>query len=255
MLAAAVDAAIRRGALDPRSEIADCRLDYGEPFSPEQVEQHLSRRRHGKSAAHKDVVAGESHAEGEPPAQPDDANPLARAIFHQDVIPSAQPENVELAQRLRNFKGIADDGSYRLPAALKLMHEAADALSRPAASSQPKNGELESDAFLDDLEEQLEHESITLNEAFRLCEMERRMLSRPAAAAQEREALIEQCARVCERRAEQRFDEHGIRESDTNATYYKASVEEECTWKDEDDADCAAAIRALAAPSARRGDG
>lgn len=52
MLAAAVDAAIRRGALDARSEIADCRLDYGQPFTPEEVEQRLSKRRHGKNQSY-----------------------------------------------------------------------------------------------------------------------------------------------------------------------------------------------------------
>lgn len=51
MLAAAVDDAIRRGVLDPRSQIADCRLDYGRPFSPEEVAAHLAKRRHGKNAA------------------------------------------------------------------------------------------------------------------------------------------------------------------------------------------------------------
>lgn len=51
MLAAAVDRAVRAGTLDGRSEIADCRLDYGKPFTPEEVEQHLSKRRHGKNAS------------------------------------------------------------------------------------------------------------------------------------------------------------------------------------------------------------
>lgn len=51
MLAAAVDDAIRRGGLDARSQIADCRLDYGRPFSPEEVAEHLAKRRHGKNAS------------------------------------------------------------------------------------------------------------------------------------------------------------------------------------------------------------
>jgi hypothetical protein len=48
MLAAAVDAAILRGSIDSRSEIADCRLDYGKPFSEKEIKRHLSKRRHGK---------------------------------------------------------------------------------------------------------------------------------------------------------------------------------------------------------------
>ena len=53
ILAAAVDDAIRRGALDARSLIADCRLDYGRPFSPQEVAQHLDKRRHETNAARK----------------------------------------------------------------------------------------------------------------------------------------------------------------------------------------------------------
>lgn len=51
ILAAAIDVSIRRNALDPRSEIADCRLDYGEPFTPEAAACHLLERRHGKNRA------------------------------------------------------------------------------------------------------------------------------------------------------------------------------------------------------------
>lgn len=53
----------------------------------------------------------------------------------------------------------------------------------------------------------------------------------------------EACARECERRAEERFDEYGTRESDTGATYYTGSRADEFEAKDEEAEDCAAAIR------------
>lgn len=53
---------------------------------------------------------------------------------------------------------------------------------------------------------------------------------------------VERCARACEKRAEERFAEYGITEYDTNATYYS---DDEYEIKDEEDAACAQAIRAL----------
>ena len=66
-----------------------------------------------------------------------------------------------------------------------------------------------------------------------------------SAEAGERDSVIEECARVCEKRAERRWEEHSYTEPDTNAGYYVGE------WKllgnslDEEDNDCAAAIRAL----------
>lgn len=53
----------------------------------------------------------------------------------------------------------------------------------------------------------------------------------------------ERCARIVERRAEERFDEHGTREHDTNACYYTGLNADEYETRDMEDEDCAAAIR------------
>lgn len=71
--------------------------------------------------------------------------------------------------------------------------------------------------------------------------------SPPSATTPTRDAIIEQCARACEKLAERRFDEYGLREHDTNATYYTGSAAGEYDTRDEEDADCAAAVRALKA--------
>lgn len=60
------------------------------------------------------------------------------------------------------------------------------------------------------------------------------------ARAEERE----RCARIVERRAEERFNEHGTREYDTNACYYTGPEAGDYEVRDEEDEDCAAAIRA-----------
>lgn len=60
----------------------------------------------------------------------------------------------------------------------------------------------------------------------------------------ERDAL-ERAAKVCKKRAESRFDEHGFREPDTNATYYRGRDAAALESMDQEDEDCAAAIRAL----------
>ncbi len=57
--------------------------------------------------------------------------------------------------------------------------------------------------------------------------------------------VLEMAAKVCERRAENRFNEYGTREPDTGATYYGGRMGEELTARDEEDEDCAKAIRAL----------
>ncbi len=54
----------------------------------------------------------------------------------------------------------------------------------------------------------------------------------------------ERCAKVCETRAERRFDEYGYVEPDTNATYYNGVDADEYQTRDEEDEDCAKAIRA-----------
>lgn len=56
---------------------------------------------------------------------------------------------------------------------------------------------------------------------------------------------LEEGARVCEKRAERRWEEHGYTEPDTNASYYPKQYEW-CETADEEANDCAAAIRALA---------
>lgn len=74
-----------------------------------------------------------------------------------------------------------------------------------------------------------------------------RRLARAFHAAEQRarEEEREACAKVCERRAEERFTQHGIREPDTGAEYYKGRTAEEYETRDEEANDCAAEIRAL----------
>ena len=56
-------------------------------------------------------------------------------------------------------------------------------------------------------------------------------------------AGLERAARICERRAVQRFGDHGITEPDTNASYYQGSARDVYNAMDEEDEACAAAIR------------
>lgn len=60
MMAACIDAMVYAGHLDARSELADIRLDYGQPFSDEEIKMHLARRRHGGTMASSD---GTNHKE------------------------------------------------------------------------------------------------------------------------------------------------------------------------------------------------
>jgi hypothetical protein len=64
-----------------------------------------------------------------------------------------------------------------------------------------------------------------------------------AAKAEEREA----CAKVCEARAEARFNEHGTTDSDTNACYYAHEEGGDYESRDDEDAHCATEIRARGA--------
>ena len=59
-------------------------------------------------------------------------------------------------------------------------------------------------------------------------------------------STIERCAKVCEKRAYERFGEFGTTEHDTGATYYEGKAGEIYESMDEEDDDCAKAIRALA---------
>ena len=65
-----------------------------------------------------------------------------------------------------------------------------------------------------------------------------------------RDEGLRMASKVCKRRAEERFEEHGTREHDTNATYYGGRMEEIYSSLDEEDDDCAAAIEALIGQSA-----
>lgn len=51
MMAACIDEMIHNRLLDARSKLADIRLDYGEPFSDEEVQRHLELRRHGRNVS------------------------------------------------------------------------------------------------------------------------------------------------------------------------------------------------------------
>ena len=57
-----------------------------------------------------------------------------------------------------------------------------------------------------------------------------------------RKAEREECAKVCEKRAETRWEEYGVTEDDTGASYYPRS-HEWCDTADEEANDCATAIR------------
>ena len=58
-------------------------------------------------------------------------------------------------------------------------------------------------------------------------------------------AVQEAAARACEKRAHERFFEHGTTELDTNAQYYEGKAKEIYESMDEEDSDCAFAIRNL----------
>lgn len=60
-----------------------------------------------------------------------------------------------------------------------------------------------------------------------------------------RAAGLEEAAKACEKRAEERFSEYGTREPDTNAGYYGGRSGEIYESMDEEDEFCAAAIRAM----------
>jgi hypothetical protein len=57
--------------------------------------------------------------------------------------------------------------------------------------------------------------------------------------------VIERCAKVADKRADDRFAEHGVTEFDTNAIYYSGSRAEAYDELDEEDWAIAAAIRKL----------
>lgn len=90
------------------------------------------------------------------------------------------------------------------------------------------------------------HEQITLERAIASQQQQRAK----AAESRLREVeadTIERCANVCEKVAERRFEEYGYTESDTGASYYHVkSTRDEYETRDEEDVDCAVAIRALA---------
>jgi ribosomal protein L37AE/L43A len=80
------------------------------------------------------------------------------------------------------------------------------------------------------------------------CEMFNNLRKQWDAARQapdSRNAALELAARACEKRAEQRFSDHGITEPDTGAQYYYVREPGLYDWLDEEDDDCAEAIRAL----------
>ena len=74
----------------------------------------------------------------------------------------------------------------------------------------------------------------------------RHRLATEARMAAAVEAERERCARIVERRVEARFNEHGTREWDTNATYYQGDMAEIYEALDEEADEIAAALRALA---------
>ena len=53
-------------------------------------------------------------------------------------------------------------------------------------------------------------------------------------------------AEICRKRAETRFEDHGVTEYDTNASYYPKAIESEMELRDEEDNDCAEAIERAA---------
>ena len=59
------------------------------------------------------------------------------------------------------------------------------------------------------------------------------------------DSTLEEAAKVCEKRAAVRWDSKGYTEPSTNASYYPGRAAEVNTAMDEEDEDCAAAIRAL----------
>lgn len=63
-----------------------------------------------------------------------------------------------------------------------------------------------------------------------------------AALTEAMQAVRKRDAEVARKRAETRWEEFGVTESDTNASYYPAAIENEMGIRDMEDEDCAAAI-------------
>lgn len=78
-----------------------------------------------------------------------------------------------------------------------------------------------------------------------LVELSGQVAALKAELATARTSALEEAAKVCERRAADRFDEFGTTEWDTNASYYQGSRAEMFDSLDEEDDACAKAIRAL----------
>lgn len=57
-------------------------------------------------------------------------------------------------------------------------------------------------------------------------------------------AGLERAAEICKRRSDERFMDHGQTDYETNETYYPSGIADEMNLRDEEDEDCAAAIRA-----------
>jgi len=60
-----------------------------------------------------------------------------------------------------------------------------------------------------------------------------------------RDAALEEAAKACEKIADKRFQEHGVREHDTGDTYYQGAAAGEYDAMDEENVACIEAIRAL----------
>jgi len=135
---------------------------------------------------------------------------------------SAMVEKVKMALHEKLF---AMNGYSKLPAALEKTDDVARAVvdAIVAAEIKPPN------APGDDCTVELAIECAALREQV------------TAARAK----ALEDAAKACEKRAAERFDEFGITEPDTNASYYSGRHEEMLNSLDEEDDACATAIRAL----------
>jgi len=67
-----------------------------------------------------------------------------------------------------------------------------------------------------------------------------------AYGSEREQAAFAAAAKVCRKRAEKRFEESGITEPDTGATYYAGRISDEYEARDEEDNKCADAIERLA---------
>ena len=170
--------------------------------------------------------------------------------------PPAQAETPDIIERLRALEAKATKGRWYLLETPWLAHGLETMIL--AGSPDPHVGRAVCDFQCQEQEQGDGPESNGWNDADFIVALRnalpelvahcsRLKAERDAAEA----AALERAAKCCEKRAADRWEELGYTEPDTNASYYVGASKEWNTAQDEEDENCAAAIRALIAPPSK----